>query len=304
MSLTRDLRRAAAGAGETIRRRAPLTRRTPRLATLVEWAARVGYGARGFVYLSAGLLTLLAATDMIGDAVGTSGAAGWLAEQPFGRLWLALLGLGLWAFVGWRVLQAVFDADHEGTDLKGWATRAGQALSGVFYGVLAAGVFEYLDEFGEATSQAADRAESVAENQEKAAMLLGLPFGGALLATAGLVVLAVGLGNIVRAFRDDFDAALACPENLCRPASILARTGYAARGFAYLPLGVFVVLAGLHASAGEVTSTAGALEALEGQPGGSWILGLTAAGLMAFGAFAFVEARWRRIRPPRDLKLG
>ena len=29
-----------------------------------------------------------------------------------------------------------------------------------------------------------------------------------------------------------------------------------------------------------------------------------AAGLMAFGAFAFVEARWRRIRPPRDLKLG
>ena len=25
---------------------------------------------------------------------------------------------------------------------------------------------------------------------------------------------------------------------------------------------------------------------------------------IAFGAFAFVEARWRRIRPPRDLKLG
>ena len=59
-----------------------------------------------------------------------------------------------------------------------------------------------------------------------------------------------------------------------------------------------------HARAGEVTSTAGALEALEAQPGGAWILGLTAAGLMAFGAFAFVEARWRRIRPPRDLKLG
>ena len=49
---------------------------------------------------------------------------------------------------------------------------------------------------------------------------------------------------------------------------------------------------------------AAALDALEAQPGGSWILGLTAAGLMAFGAFAFVEARWRRIRPPRDLSLG
>ena len=111
----------------------------------------------------------------------------------------------------------------------------------------------------------------------------------------------LGIGNIVRAFRDDFDAALACPEALCRPASILARAGYGARGFAYLPLGVFVILAGLHARAGEVTSTAGALDALEAQPGGSWILGLTAAGLMAFGAFAFVEARWRRIRAPREL---
>jgi hypothetical protein len=295
------VRHAAAAAGGQIRDALPVARRVPRLATLVEWAARLGYGARGFVYLSAGALTLLAATDRIGQAAGTGGAAGWLAEQPFGRIWLVLLGLGLWAFVGWRVLQAVFDADHEGTDLKGWAARAGQALSGVFYAILASGVFEYLDEVGEATSAAADRAESVAENQEKAAMLLGLPFGAALLALAGLAVLAVGIGNIVRAVRDDFDDALACPEALCRPASILARAGYAARGFAYLPLGVFVCLAGLHASAGEVTSTAGALAALERQPGGSWILGLTAAGLMAFGAFAFVEARWRRIRPPRTL---
>jgi len=284
------------------------TLRLPPLATLIEWAARVGYGARGFVYLSAGALTLLAATDRIGDAVGTSGAAGWLAEQPFGKVWLVLLGLGLWAFVGWRVLQAVFDADHEGTDLKGWATRAGQAVSGLFYGVLASGVFEYLDEFGEATNASAahaqDLAESVAENQEKAAMLLGMPFGEVLLIGAGLVVLGVGVGNIVRAIRDDFDDALACPKAFCGAATALARAGYAARGFAYLPLGVFVVLAGLHARSGEVTTTAAALDALEAQPGGSWILGLTAAGLMAFGAFAFVEARWRRIRPPRDLKIG
>ena len=50
-----------------------------------------------------------------------------------------------------------------------------------------------------------------------------------------------------------------------------------------------------------MTDFGGALDALESQPGGSWMLGLTAVGLMAFGAFAFVEARWRRIRPPRDL---
>ena len=94
----RRLRHAAAGLGETIRARVPAARRTPPLAVLIEGAARVGYGARGFVYLSAGALTLLAALDRIGDAVGTGGTAGWLAEQPFGRVWLVLLGLGLWAW--------------------------------------------------------------------------------------------------------------------------------------------------------------------------------------------------------------
>jgi len=300
----RSFRHAAAALGQATRRRVPLARRTPRLSVLLEGAARIGYGARGFVYLSAGALTLLAATDRIGAAVGTGGAAGWLAEQPLGRVWLALLGAGLWAFVGWRAIQAVFDADHEGQDARGWAVRAGQAASGVFYGVLAAGVFEYLDEVGEATSLAADRAESVAENQEKAAFILGLPFGGLLLITAGVVVLAVGAGNIVRAFRDDFESALACPEGIRAPAGFLARIGYGARGFAYLPLGAFVVLAGLHARSAEVVTTAVALDALEAQPGGSWILGLTAVGLMAFGAFAFVEARWRRIRPPRHIAIG
>lgn len=240
--------------------------------------------------------------DLIGQAVGTGGAAGWLAEQPFGRLWLVLLGLGLWAFVGWRMLQAVFDADREGVDLKGWTVRAGQAASGVFYAVLASGVFEYLDEVGDATATSAARASSIAENQEKAAYILGLPYGGLVLILFGLVIIGVGCGNIVRAAKSDFNAVLACPKALCPMAVGLARIGYGARGFAYLPLGVFVVLAGLQARSGAITDTGTALQALEAQPGGSWILGLTAAGLMAFGAFAFVEALWRKIRPPRELK--
>ena len=277
------LRHAAAGFGRTVRGRIPATRRIPKLTTLIEGAARVGYGARGFVYLSAGALTLLAATDRIGDAAGSSDAVGWLAQQPFGQLWLVVLGLGLWAFVLWRALQAVFDADHEGTDARGWASRIGQAASGLFYGLLAASVFEYLDEFGEAGAQAGADA---AENQAKAGMLLALPLGHWLLIGVGVLILALGVGNIVRAARDDFADALACSARVSRWVT---------------PLAAFVLLGGLRARASDVTSLGEALDALERQPGGSWILGVTGAGLMAFGAFAFVEARWRRIRPPRDL---
>lgn len=266
------------------------------VADAVEWAARIGYGARGFVYLSVGVLTLLAAMDKIGSAVGSSGAAGWLADQPFGRVWLVLLGVGLWLFVLWRVLQAVFDADHEGDDLKGWAIRAGQALSGLFYALLASTVFEYLDEFGPRPA-----AEDVAENQDKAAALMDLPFGQWLIVLAGLVILAVGVGNVIRAWKDRFTEELKCSEEVCRVVRPLARLGYAARGFAYLPLAVFVILAGLTADVSEVTSFGEALDALEAQPGGAVILTTTALGLIAFGAFAFVEARWRRIRAPKEI---
>lgn len=266
------------------------------VADAVEWAARIGYGARGFVYLSVGVLTLLAAMDKIGSAVGSSGAAGWLADQPFGRVWLVLLGVGLWLFVLWRVLQAIFDADHEGDDLKGWAIRAGQAMSGLFYALLASSVFEYLDEFGPRPA-----AEDVAENQEKAATLMGLPFGQWLIVLAGLVILAVGVGNVIRAWKDRFTEELKCSEEVCRVVRPLARLGYAARGFAYLPLAVFVILAGLNADVSEVTSFGEALDTLEAQPGGAVILTTTALGLIAFGAFAFVEARWRRIRAPKEI---
>jgi hypothetical protein len=262
-------------------------------------AARVGYGARGFVYLSVGLLALGAALGIGGESIGSQGVGPWLAEQPFGRVWLVLLGLGLWAFVFWRALQSVWDADHEGCDRSGLLIRFGQAASGVFYAVLAAGVFELLDEVGPRMAH-----EDVAENQEKAAILLGLPFGDVVLMVVGLVILGVGIGNIVTAFRNDFGDALSCSPHWCRRLSLLARAGYTARGAAYLPLGVFVLLAGCHARAAEVRSFGTSLEALRAQPGGAWLVGLTATGLIAFGAFAFIEARFRKIRPPRNLSLG
>ncbi|HEX8469837.1 MAG TPA: DUF1206 domain-containing protein [Brevundimonas sp.] len=256
----------------------------------------MGYGARGFVYVSLGLLTLLAALDLGGRAVGTHGAILWLAEQPFGRGWLIALGAGLWAFVAWRVLQSVFDADREGRTPRALLLRVGQAVSGLFYAVLGSGVFELLDEVGSRMG-----AEDVAENQRKAALLLDLPFGDALLISVGLVITAVGVGNIVKGIRSDFADSLACSERLCRRLTPVARAGYIARGAAYLPLALLVVLAGWHARASEVESFGSSLDALEAQPGGSLMLGATAVGLMAFGVFAFVEARFRRIRAPRDL---
>lgn len=291
-----EIRRRLAALGEAGRKHSPLLRRVPALDRVIEWAARIGYGSLGFVYLSAGVLTLLAATDRIRDAAGSKEATFWLAEQPLGRVWLVLLGLGLLAFVQWCVLQSVFDADHAGTRWKGLMKRAGQAGSGLFHGILAVSAFRLLKK-----PPVDLNAVETAANQEKAAMVLSLPFGDWLLIAIGLGIVAVGIGNIVNGLREDFTRKLSCSAEVCRRVAPLAKAGNVARGVSFIPLGIFVVLGGLHSRAGEVRSFGAALDGLEAQPGGPWILAFTALGLMAFGAFSFIEARFRRIQPPHDL---
>ena len=293
-----SLRARLADLGDTGRKRSALLRRVPPLHDLLELAARIGYGARGFVYLSVGILLLLSAVDLIGDAVGTKGALTWLAMRPLGRLWVFLVGLGLAAFVMWRVLQSVFDADHEGVSPHGLRTRLSQAFSGFSYAALAFAAFSLLVHAPEGDPAV----EGVARSQEQAATVLSLPFGKWLLVGIGLTIFGIGAGNVVKAVREDFTEYLACSPRMCRRVSPLARAGHVARGLAYLPLAVLVGLAGLRSSPEDVTSFGSALDAIERQPAGSWILALTALGFVAFGAFSFIEARFRRIRPPRELK--
>ncbi len=291
-----EIRRRLAALGEAGRKRSPLLRRVPALDRLIEWAARIGYGSIGFVYLSAGALSFLAAIDRIRDAAGSKEATFWLAEQPLGRVWLVLLGLGLLAFVQWCVLQSVFDADHAGTKRKGLMKRAGQAASGLFHGILAVSVFGLLHR-----PPVDPNAVETAANQDRAAMVLSLPFGDWLLIAIGLGIIGTGIGNIVNGLREDFTKKLSCSAKVCRRVAPLAKAGNVARGVSFVPLGIFVALAGLHSRASEVRSFGAALDALEAQPGGAWILAFTGLGLMAFGAFSFIEARYRRIQPPSDL---
>ena len=262
----------------------------------IELASRLGYAARGLVYLGLGSLVLLAALDLTPRAHGAKGLLRAWAGWPLGWALIGAIGLGLAGFAAWRFLQAAFDADRHGRSLKAWAVRAGQAFSGVVYGGLALSAFELLDEL-----------EDVGEIDEEqgvhhtARTILDLPYGDSLLIGAGLVVVAFGIGNVIQGVMQDFSKRLDCGDRLCRVVVPLAKVGYGARGLASLPLGVFLVLAGIQARAGEARSWGGALQAVERQPFGSWALCVVAVGLVAFGLFGLIEARYRRIRPPPEI---
>jgi hypothetical protein len=265
-------------------RRAPWT-------ALTELACRAGYVARGAVYLSIGLIGLLAALRLTPHATGALGALDAWSNWPFGVTMLWLAGLGLWGFAGWRVLQSVLDADDQGRSPMALLTRGGQLVSGLVYGGLAVSVFGLLD-----TLEDLHEVDDRARTSEMVERLLHMPAGDLLVMAAGLFVLTAGLGNIVEAGFSRFSQRLACPRNTRLPAALLGRLGYMARGIAFLPAGGFMILAGWHARAAEAQGLGGALETMAATAFGRPVMAAVALGLVAFGAYALFEARFRPIR--------
>lgn len=277
-------------------RRAAFLGAPPELATVLQWSARIGYAARGAVYVGLGAMALLAALDLTPRAKGAREVLETWAAWPLGGVLIVIVAAGLVGFAVWRGVQALFDADRHGTTLKGWAIRGGQALSGLVYGGLAWSALELLDVFEDVGE--ADETQSAHQYAEA---ILGWPGGDRILVVAGLIVLGFGIGNVIQGLMQDFAKRLACDADTCARVVPLAKIGYAARGLATLPLGAFLVVAGLEVRASQARSWGDALQVVEQQPAGPWILGLVALGLVAFGLFGFVEALSRRIRPPAAL---
>jgi hypothetical protein len=261
-------------------------------AATAEMAARLGYMARGFVYLSVGLIALLAVARLAPHTHGALGALEAWGRWPLGVVLLWLTGLGLYGFAGWRSLQSVFDADHQGRSPKAWASRAGQALSGLIYGGLAVSVFGLID-----TMHDLRHVSEVAKTRATVAAVLAWPLGSWMVVAAGLFIVACGVGNAIRSLVDNFGGTLKCDPVTAVWACRLARIGYFGRGVAMLPVGFYMLSAGWHERAAEVRGVGGALWAMHRQAFGDLVLVLVAIGLVAFGAFAFVEAWYRPIRP-------
>ncbi|MDP3491193.1 MAG: DUF1206 domain-containing protein [Phenylobacterium sp.] len=260
------------------------------LGALAQLACRFGYAARGFVYLSIGAIAVMAALEMTPEAEGSLGAVEALAQWPLGFMLLGAAGFGLYGFAGWRLLQSVFDAERQGTSPKALATRAGQAISGLVYGTLGFSVFsalDLLDDLGDA--------EEGAGEQEAAAQALAIPGGEWLIVGVGVFILAASASNIIKAVMGGLCKKLVCDGAVGRLAEPLGRLGYGARGAAFAVMGVMLVQAGLHANAAEAAGLAEALQALERAPWGDGLLIGVGLGLISFGAFALVEARYRHI---------
>jgi len=115
----------------------------------------------------------------------------------------------------------------------------------------------------------------------------------------GLIVAAVGLYHGYRGITKDFVKDLqtgAMPLARRRGIVRLGVVGLCARAVVFTLIGVFLIRAALAYDPDAAVGLDGALAALAGTAAGPALLGLVAAGLLAYGAFCFAQARYGRIR--------
>jgi hypothetical protein len=257
----------------------------------LEAMARVGYGARGLVYCLVGGLAVLAAMGSGGQAGGGRSALATVLGQPFGKVLLGIIALGLASFAAWRLLETITDADHRGSSGKALAIRAARLLSGFAYVGLA------LTSLNLALGMGGGQGDEQAA-RDWTAWLLGMPLGQWLVGLIGLAVAGTGFGFAWKAWRGAVTDHLDLTSAARRWAVPLGRLGYAARGVVFVLIGGFLVIAALHSRSSEAKGLGGALQSLQAQPYGWILLGSTAAGLVAFGVFGLIQARYRRIDAP------
>ena len=242
---------------------------------------RIGFAARGLLYLIVGYLAL-----RVGRAEDASGALDYVADEA-GGLVLAALALGFVAYGLWRVIDAIFDTQSKGRDAKGIIGRIAGMVSGLIHLGLAFTAAK-LALGGGSGGDSSDSAES------SAAVAMSLPGGDLLLYLAAAILAVAGVAQLGIALTQRFCKHLS-PEARNRWWVIAAGLGgHAARGIIFLAAAWLLLGAGLHHQAEE----AGALgDALLSMPG--WLRAAVAAGLCLFGAYSLIEARYRIIPDPQ-----
>lgn len=256
-----------------------------------ELAARVGYAARGVIYLIVGGLAALAATGQGGDTTDSRGALSQLLGAPFGKFLLAALALGLVCYAAWRSVQAIRDPDGHGTGIKGIVIRSSLAISALIY--LGLAVFALSLLFGWGIGGSSGGSES--SHQEWTAWLLQQPLGPWLVAGVGLAIIGAGLAHCVKAWTAGFERYFETDPTESEIVSPVSRFGLFARGVAFLIIGSFFVVAALQHDPSEARGLSGALKALQQQAFGWLPLAVLAFGLLAFGAYSLIESFYRRV---------
>jgi hypothetical protein len=248
----------------------------------------MGHVAKGVLYAVVGLLALQIPLGLEGKTTDRQGALRTIAQQPLGELMLFVLAAGLVGYAVWRFVQAFLDRDHEGTGIKGLAKRVSYLARGVLYGGLALVALGLVIGWG----------SSGGNEKEETARVFELPGGRWVIAAIGAGFLVAGVYNAYRSVTGKFRKHLR--EHMLGKAArgwmiVVGVLGHAARAVVFALVGIFLLRAAWQYDAQEAIGLDGALRKVAQTEHGEFLLGVVAAGLLAYGFFCFVQARCRQV---------
>ncbi|QCW99496.1 DUF1206 domain-containing protein [Aggregatimonas sangjinii] len=247
--------------------------------------AKTGYASKGMVYALTGILAFGAAFGLGSTSEGKLGVLKFLQDQPFGNVLLGVLGLGLLCYSFWRFYQSIKDPENIGTDKKDVGKRIGFFFSGLVY--LGLGIYSIYQ----------ITASSGGSGANKTSMIPSEYLNYIFYAIAiGLAIKAVF--QFVKAYKGEFlkKFYLDTISNVSTRKTIkwLGYGGMISRGIVVGIVSYFFFVAADTASKGNIKGTSEAFAFLRKNSEGPWLMGLVALGLVAFGLYMFIMAKYRR----------
>jgi uncharacterized membrane protein YidH (DUF202 family) len=273
MSVTRDAQNTAARAANS----KPLE--------ILTRAGFIGYGIVHILFAWIILQVAFGGSSADGDQ---SGALRTLAQQPFGKVVIVLVAIGLLAMAVWQALEAAF-----GHRLDQGRTRVLERVASAFRSV----VYFYFAFTAWRVFQ--DAPSSTADSQQKTSEgLMGSTGGRFLLVLAGLALAALGVGLVWYGVKERFEKNLNTGQmapSTHRLVQRLGVAGYAAKGVAYGIAGLLFVVAAVTYDPEKARGLDATIKTVSEQAYGSILLTLIALGVLAFGIFCFFQSKYRKV---------
>jgi hypothetical protein len=256
----------------------------------VERTGRFGLATKGFSYILVAVIALKVAVGGGGQTESREGALKTLADEPFGWVLLVLVAIGFGSYAIWRFAVAIFDRDAEGEDAKGIGKRLGDVGKGLLYAALAVLTISIVAGAGGGGGSG--------EEDKATAVVLDLPLGQWIVGAIGVAIVGAGLVNAYIALSGSFRKELR--EERMRGAeqswyTAFGVAGHLARAVVFGLIGIFVVRAAWQYDPDEAIGLDGALNKLAAEAYGAFLLGGVALGLVAYGLFCLVQARYRDV---------
>jgi hypothetical protein len=196
------------------------------------------------------------------------------------------MAIGLFGYAFWRLLRAAVGHGPEETD------DGLERFKGLDSGIAYAGLFVTCVSILLGSSGGSSSPDKATGG------VLGWPGGQVIVAIAGLVLIGVGLYQGYEGVKKKFlekSKTGEMSETTENAFTALGVAGHLARMVVFALIGYFLLKAAIDFDPEKAVSVDGALAAVAKASYGPVLLGIVAAGMIAFGAYSVADARYRRV---------